>query len=88
MGDILGYITLGLMLAVLGSLEAIRQQVAELRRKVDAISTSLTPSAPAVPPEVLGLIQAGRKIEAIKAYREATGAGLAEAKNAVEEMGG
>jgi ribosomal protein L7/L12 len=29
----------------------------------------------------------GRKIEAIKAYREETGAGLAEAKKAVESFG-
>jgi ribosomal protein L7/L12 len=33
---------------------------------------------------IRGHIAAGRKIEAIKLYREATGAGLAEAKEAVE----
>lgn len=32
------------------------------------------------------LLEQGRKIEAIKEYREATGAGLAEAKNAVEAL--
>lgn len=31
-------------------------------------------------------ILAGRKIDAIKAYREATGEGLAEAKRAIEEI--
>jgi ribosomal protein L7/L12 len=34
--------------------------------------------------DIKGYIAAGRKIEAIKLYREATGAGLAEAKEAVE----
>ena len=32
------------------------------------------------------LLAAGRKIEAIKLYREHTGAGLAEAKDAVEAL--
>jgi ribosomal protein L7/L12 len=36
--------------------------------------------------EVRRLIQAGRKINAIKAYRQATGVGLKEAKVAVERM--
>jgi ribosomal protein L7/L12 len=36
--------------------------------------------------EVRRLIQAGQKINAIKAYRLATGAGLKEAKVAVERM--
>jgi ribosomal protein L7/L12 len=34
--------------------------------------------------DIRGHIAAGRKIEAIKLYRDATGAGLAEAKEAVE----
>jgi ribosomal protein L7/L12 len=36
--------------------------------------------------EVLRLRQSGRPIEAIKLYRQVTGAGLAEAKKAVESM--
>ena len=38
-----------------------------------------------MPDEVRHLADRGEKIPAIKAYREATGAGLAEAKRAVEE---
>jgi ribosomal protein L7/L12 len=38
--------------------------------------------------EVERLMKAGQKITAIKAYREATGAGLKEAKEAVERMAG
>ncbi|MFF8591808.1 ribosomal protein L7/L12 [Streptomyces sp. NPDC015220] len=36
--------------------------------------------------EVAGLARAGRRIEAIKTYREVTGAGLKEAKQAVDRM--
>jgi ribosomal protein L7/L12 len=36
--------------------------------------------------ELLRLINDGRKIEAIKRYRELTGAGLGEAKDAVEQL--
>lgn len=38
------------------------------------------------PPTVLGLMQNGRKIEAIKLYREEHGVGLREAKEAVEAL--
>lgn len=37
--------------------------------------------------ELRALLAEGRKIDAIKRYREATGAGLAEAKQAVEALG-
>jgi ribosomal protein L7/L12 len=36
--------------------------------------------------EILALLRAGRKIEAIKLQRERTGSGLAEAKQAVETL--
>ena len=36
--------------------------------------------------EILGLSRNGRKIEAIKLYRETFGVGLAEAKEAVEKL--
>jgi ribosomal protein L7/L12 len=44
-------------------------------------------AAAAADPEVLRLVQAGQLIEAIKRYRELTGAGLKEAKDAVEGLG-
>jgi ribosomal protein L7/L12 len=40
----------------------------------------------AIPPELAIALQRGRKIEAIKIYRTVTGAGLGEAKTAVEAM--
>ncbi|MGD0515905.1 MAG: ribosomal protein L7/L12 [Thermoguttaceae bacterium] len=46
---------------------------------------------PEVPPgsleeQVLGLMRASKKIEAVKLYREMTGAGLKEAVDAVEDL--
>jgi large subunit ribosomal protein L7/L12 len=47
----------------------------------------IRPSAgPEFEAEVLNLVASGRKIEAIKVYRERTGVGLKEAKDAVEAL--
>src|SRR4051812_275945 len=56
-----------------------------------AALSGMRPSAPrAVSPgldaQVRGLLDEGRKIEAIKVFREETGAGLREAKEAVEAI--
>ena len=65
-------------------------QVAQLHRieqKLDLIIKYLNLEytvASDLSEEVRRLADSGRKIEAIKAYREATGAGLATAKEAVE----
>jgi ribosomal protein L7/L12 len=55
----------------------------------DNNSTSTAPEATAQSPleqRIRELLIDGRKIEAVKVYREATGAGLAEAKKAVESI--
>ena len=39
-----------------------------------------------LPPKVADAVQAGRKIEAIKCYREATGVDLKEAKEFIEDV--
>src|ERR1700730_15357880 len=44
------------------------------------------PAASDLEERVRSLLNQGRKIEAIKVFREATGAGLAEAKEAVEAV--
>jgi ribosomal protein L7/L12 len=44
------------------------------------------PADTGTPPGVMAALQSGNVIEAIKAYREATGVGLAEAKDAVERL--
>lgn len=67
-----------------------RVRLARLERKIDLILEHLglaLPEEDELEP-VRALVDLGpsHKIAAIKAYREATGAGLREAKEAVEEM--
>ena len=40
-----------------------------------------------IPADIVDLVRAGNKIEAIKRYRELTGVGLKEAKDAIDEIG-
>jgi ribosomal protein L7/L12 len=44
------------------------------------------PPTPNADPEVLRLIRGGNKIGAIKRYRELTGLGLKESKEAIDEI--
>ena len=82
-----------IMLGLAGSSNARREQqraaarLTVIDRKLDAIVAHLGITVEdREPPGVLQLVLAGRKIEAIKAYREATGASLLDAKNAVEAI--
>jgi ribosomal protein L7/L12 len=55
--------------------------------RIDAEGTNLADSISDADLErIRGAIATGKKIEAIKLYREASGAGLAEAKHAVESL--
>lgn len=38
------------------------------------------------PPEIVALVQAGKLIQAIKAYRQMTGADLKESKNVIDSL--
>ena len=66
----------------LSRLEARLDQPAQPSGAPLAGSPASRPAA--VPDGVLEALRSGNKIEAIKRYREATGAGLAEAKDFVE----
>ena len=81
-----------LIALVLLRLIAVEKRMAALSR-VDAKLDLLLKHANLVfspyenlPPGVTEALQRGEKIEAIKLYREATGVGLKEAKDFVEEM--
>ncbi|GAB1644430.1 ribosomal protein L7/L12 [Krasilnikovia sp. MM14-A1259] len=62
------------------------RRLAAVDRKLDLIMAhpGIREPEPDVPGPVLQELLAVRKIQAIKEYREATGAGLKEAKDAVE----
>jgi ribosomal protein L7/L12 len=64
-------------------------RLARVEAKLDALmkhqGVQFDPFAD-VPAPVIDALRQGRKIEAIKAYRVATGAGLKDAKDVVEEL--
>ncbi|MEV6596204.1 ribosomal protein L7/L12 [Actinoplanes sp. NPDC051346] len=62
------------------------RRLAAVERKLDLVMGHLgiREPEPDAPGAVLRELLAGRKIQAIKLYREATGVGLKEAKDAVE----
>jgi ribosomal protein L7/L12 len=65
----------------------VDRRLARVERKLDAIADRLGVSV--VEPElaaVAALVRQGKKIQAIKAYRESTGADLREARDAVERL--
>ncbi len=75
-----------------GRREAERRQMRRLalvERKLDAVLDHLGVEVPEPHLEqVEVLLGQGKTIQAIKAYREATGADLREAKEAVDRLGG
>src|SRR6185312_1800855 len=63
-----------------GRLARIERQLALIMQRLE-----IEEAEPAMP-GVVEQLEQGKKIQAIKVYREQTGAGLAEAKEAVEAM--
>jgi ribosomal protein L7/L12 len=59
---------------------------AELLSSSDVDGGAAAPESHSLSGRVLALVRDGRKIEAIKLYRDITGAGLKEAKDAVEAL--
>ncbi|TQL67184.1 LSU ribosomal L12P-like protein [Nocardioides albertanoniae] len=94
--DVVGVVALfGLVLvyfAIESSEKKVRSEVSRridrLESKVDLLLKQAGLEEPALPreEEILALARSGKKIQAIKVYREVTGAGLAEAKNEVERL--
>lgn len=85
------FLGLAAIVAVLGIESRISRadrRVARVERKLDLIidHLGLRDDDPRMD-EVVALVRDGRKIQAIKAYRDITGAGLKEAKEAVERIG-
>ena len=67
--------------------QAVDLRLQRVERKLDAIISHLgVVMNPGVDPQLLELVRAGKKIEAIKFYRQSTGVGLKEAKDFVESL--
>ncbi|MEU7054674.1 ribosomal protein L7/L12 [Streptomyces sp. NPDC046197] len=91
--DILGFLAVAVALLVgivstESRLARADRRIARVERKLDLVldHLGLREEDPALD-AVAGLARDGKKIEAIRAYREATGAGLKEAKEAVDRLG-
>jgi ribosomal protein L7/L12 len=83
-GSIVGFV-LGIGLAVVGM--RVSAVAARLDRKLDALIRHAGIDLPKLAAEeAAALARAGKKIEAIKLYREYTGCSLAEAKEKVESL--
>lgn len=72
-------------------IEILRSRVSRLEAEVDFLYkhfglTFSENASPSDDPRVIDALRKGNMIEAIKYYREITNSGLAEAKNAVEEI--
>jgi large subunit ribosomal protein L7/L12 len=79
--------------------QQLLQRIADLERRLDWLylatghgsASSQRSAAPgtggAMSPAVMELVQQGNKIGAIKQYREETGVGLKEAKDAIDKFG-
>lgn len=67
----------------------VERRIAGLERKLDTVLDHLgvKPAEPEFE-QVNAFLREGKKIQAIKAYRESTGADLKEAKEAVERLDG
>lgn len=84
-------LAVGLAMLVAGSRGQDRRntaiRLAAIERKLDLIMKHQGIMEPRIEaPDVVQELMQGRKIQAIKIYRERTGVGLAEAKNAVEQI--
>lgn len=67
------------------SLEEAAAEIERLRAGITPLDPGNGPTkADPITPEIAEAIRSGRKIEAIKLYREAHGVGLKEAKDAVD----
>jgi ribosomal protein L7/L12 len=84
----LQWVFAGVVLALGGF--SLSAAVAEQRRRRRTGNSAFLPATAArdgIPGDVLELALAGRKIEAIRRYRQLTGARLADAKAAVDSIG-
>lgn len=76
----------------------VEREILELKQRVARLETQLAyllrslglgypePPAHEVSPEIVDLVRRGKKIEAIKRFRQETGAGLSDAKRVIDSL--
>ncbi|MFF7854470.1 ribosomal protein L7/L12 [Streptomyces sp. NPDC007904] len=76
------------ILTVQSGLSRTDRRIARVERRLDQVLAHLGIDED-LPrrDEIERLVREGRKVQAVKVYREATGAGLVEAKEAVDRLG-
>jgi ribosomal protein L7/L12 len=82
-------IVVALILSALASLARRLDRLSRMEAKIDALLTHTGAAYDPlrdVPPEVIEAIDRGETIHAVKRYRDATGAGLRDAKDFVDEV--
>ncbi|MDT0463053.1 ribosomal protein L7/L12 [Streptomyces gibsoniae] len=84
---VLGVLLLTTVIGAEGRIRGVDRRVARIEQKLDLILDRMgLDAADAALDGVTALVREGKRIQAIKLYREVTGAGLKEAKEAVERM--
>jgi len=83
-------VCVGLVASVLErKLAQMDRRLSRIERRLDAVISQLgIPLFQGELDKVAALVQQGKKIQAIRTYRQLTGAGLKEARDAVETMAG
>jgi ribosomal protein L7/L12 len=85
--DIVVLVVLVLMSFTSARTPTLDRRLARIERRLALVMRRLEIEDPDSPvPGVVEQLEQGKKIQAIKVYREQTGAGLAEAKTAVEAI--
>ncbi len=91
MTEYIGWMSFCLAMVILALVQQqkadVERKLSQLEQKVDKILSHLGIGTESpVPPEVGGLLQAGRRIEAIKVYRRATGVSVNEAEEVIDRL--
>lgn len=80
-----GLIGVGLLLVVLSTLSQIQSDISRINLTLNKIAKQVgVPDT--ITDEIKGLVLEGKRIQAIKKYRIATGLGLKEAKEYVDSL--
>lgn len=82
---ILGLAVVGLLIIIVASIKQMQSDIARINKNLNKIAKQVGVED-TITDELKGLLLEGKRIEAVKKYRIATGAGLVEAKEYVDSL--